>query len=317
MSINSAPSMPSVGRIFTKDTIENGKPSQIECIQIGGQTFSISQGLLTVVRLEDEWYEDLNEPEKVIEAIKASSDFKADLFTFWQRMPDVEPRYPYHQGWEYIAMLPVTSYNHWWAQQIKPKVRNLIRKSEKVGVVVKETAYDDDFVHGMTAIFNEAPVRQGRKFWHYGKEFETIKSQFSRYLFREHMIGAYYQGEMIGFMMLGDAGRFGLTGQIISMLKHRDKSVNNALIAEAVKVCEARKLAHLVYYFWSDDSLGEFKRHCGFQKVRVPRYYVTQTLKGKLALKCGLHRGWRQMLPEEVRKPLKQLRRNWNEFSSR
>jgi hypothetical protein len=240
MSQNIASSMSSVGRIFTKDTLKDGVPAQIECIEIDSQTFSINRGLLTVVSLEDEWYEDLEEPQKVIGAMEGSLGFKPDLFTFWQRMPNVVPQHSYHQEWEEIAVLPVTSYDHWWSQQINAKVRNLIRKSEKVGVVVRETAYDDHFVHGMTAIFNEAPVRQGRKFWHYGKNFETVKSQFSRYLFREHMIGAYYQGEMIGFMMLGDAGRFGLTGQIISSLKHRDKSPNNALIAKAVEVCVAR-----------------------------------------------------------------------------
>ena len=30
------------------------------------------------------------------------------------------------------------------------------------------------------------------------------------------MIGAYYGGEMIGFIMLGNAGNYGITGQIIS-----------------------------------------------------------------------------------------------------
>jgi len=30
----------------------------------------------------------------------------------------------------------------------------------------------------MTAIFNESPTRQGRKFWHYGKDFATVKKQF-------------------------------------------------------------------------------------------------------------------------------------------
>jgi hypothetical protein len=33
--------------------------------------------------------------------------------------------------------------------------------------------------------------------------------------------------------MLGDAGRFGVTGQIISSLKHRDKARNDASIDSA------------------------------------------------------------------------------------
>jgi len=213
--------------------------------------------------------------------------------------------------WEEIAALPVQSYDHWWNHQIKSRIRNLIRKSEKEGVEVRQMAFDDDFVRGMTAIFNEAPVRQGRRFWHYGKDFETIKRQFSRFLFREDMIAAYYRGEMIGFIMLGNAGHYGVTGQIISAIKHRDKSTNNVLIAKAVELCEKKKLPWLVYLFWSTDSLAEFKRRCGFIKTRIPRYFVPLTTRGTLALKMGVHRGWKEFIPPGIKKSLKQLRSRW------
>ena len=195
--------------------------------------------------------------------------------------------------------------------QLKSRTRGLIRKAEKEGIEVRETAYDDDFVRGMTAIFNEAPVRQGRKFWHYGKDFETVKRQFSRYVQREYMLGAYYQGEMIGLIMLGNTGKFGLTGQIISAIKHRDKATNNALIAKAVEVCAQRKLPYLCYLFWSGDSLAEFKRRCGFEKMRAPRYFVPLTPKGKLALKLGVHRGWKELIPGGLKSSLKKLRSRW------
>jgi len=219
---------------FAKQTLVNGAPVEIECVEILGQTYSITRGALTIISLEDEWYEDVLDPSTVIDALQKTRDIAPDMFTFWQRLPDITPNYSYHQEWDEIAVLPVKSYEHWWNHQIKSRVRNQIRKAEKEGVVVRETSYDDDFVRGMTAIFNETPLRQGRRFWHYGKDFETIKCQFSRYVHREHMIGAYCHDEMIGFMMLGDAGRFGLTGQIISKLEHRDLAPNNALIAKAV-----------------------------------------------------------------------------------
>jgi hypothetical protein len=297
-------------RTFAKDTLVKGQPAQVECVDIGGQTYSITRGPLTVVSLEDEWYEDVRDPEAVIASLREQSEFKPDLFTFWQRLPDLEPRYSFHREWDEIAVLPA-NYDHWWNHQIKSRVRSLVRKSEKEGVVVRETSYDDDFVRGMTAIFNEAPVRQGRRFWHYGKDFDTVKRQFSRYVDREHMIGAYYRDEMIGLIMLGNAGRFGITGQIISSIKHRDKATNNALIAKAVEVCEKAGLQHLVYLFWSDDSLSEFKRRCGFERTAVPRYYVPLTAKGKLGLQLGAHRGWSAMLPGRVKAPLKRLRASW------
>src|SRR5207249_7831640 len=120
------------------------------------------------------------------------------------------------------------------------------------GVEVREVSYDDDFVRGVTAIFNETPVRQGRRFWHYGKDFETVKRQFSRYLFREDLIGAYVKDELIGFIMLANAGRYGVLGQIISKIQHRDKSPNNDLIAKAVEVCARKGLPFLVYAYWGD-----------------------------------------------------------------
>lgn len=300
-------------QVFTKETLINGSPGRIRCLQIGGQTFTLSSGPIATVSLEDEWYDDLADPEMVIRELQQNSRIRPDLLTFWQRIPETQPKYDFYHEWEEIAVLPIISYQHWLKHQIKSRTRNLIRKAEKEGVVVRETVYDDDFVRGMTAIFNESPVRQGRSFWHYGKDFSTVKAQFSRFVHREYMIGAYYQDEMIGFVMMGDAGRFGLTGQIISSLHHRDKSTSNALIAKAVEVCEDHSLKSLVYLFWGDDTLAEFKRRCGFEPVRVPRFYVPLSWKGRLALRCGAHRGWKAMLPSGFKASMKRLRSKWNE----
>ena len=300
-------------RIFSKDTLHKGQPAQIECVDIFGQIYTLTRGPVTVLALEDEWYEDVRDPAAVVQYLREHLDVCPDLFTFWQRPPDLTPRYDYYQESDDIAVLPVKSYAHWWDTQIKSRVRSQIRKSEKEGLVVRETAYDDEFVRGMTAIFNEAPLRQGRPFWHYGKDVETVRQQFSRYLHREHMIGAYYQDQMVGLIMLGNAGRFGLTGQIISSLHHRDKGTNNALVAKAVEVCEKLGLESLVYLFWSEDSLSEFKRRCGFERTRAPRYFVPLTWKGQAALKVGAHRGWKAIVPPRLKASLKQLRTSWYE----
>jgi len=299
------------GAITTRETLVKGEPSHVRCVEIGGQLFSLSGGALAVARLEDEWYEDLSDPSAVIEALRARSDLGVDLFTFWQRLPETQPKYSFHLEWEEIAALKITSYEHWWNQQIKSRIRTTIRKSEKDGLVVKEAAYDDEFVRGMTAIFNEAPVRQGRKFWHYGKDFATVKSQFARYVHRERMIGAYIGENMAGLVMLGNAGRFALLGQILSSLHHRDKGPNNALIAKSVELCAKLGFEYLVYWYWGDDSLAEFKRRCGFEKMTLPRYYVPLTLKGRLALRTGAHRGLAAMLPGELKRTLKRWRASW------
>jgi hypothetical protein len=296
--------------VLTKESLVKGKPARVECIEIEGQTYALSRGFATVIRLEDEWYEDVPDPHAIIAALRDSC-VKADIFTFWQRLPDTEPRFDFYREWEGIAALPVKSFDYWWNKQIKSRTRNLIRKAEKAGVEVRETGYDDSFVRGMTDIFNETPVRQGRRFWHYGKDFETVKQQFSRCLFREDLIGAYYHGDLIGFVMLGNAGRYALTGQVIAKIQHRDKATNNALIAKAVEVCERKNLPYLVYFHWGSGSLAEFKRRCGFEQTQIPRYYVPLTKTGRLILRLGLHRGWKELLPLPVKNRLKSLRSRW------
>jgi hypothetical protein len=300
--------------VFNREMLINGKSAQVACVEIGGQTFTITKGPLTMARLDDEWYEDVNDPSAVIDALKERSRVNPDILTFWQRVPEIKRKYPYYTEWESLAVLPIKSFDYWWNKQVKGTTRNMIRKSQKAGVQVREATYDDDFVRGMTEIFNETPVRQGRRFWHYGKDFETVKRQFSRFLFREDLIGAYCQNELVGFAMLGNAGEYGILGQIISKIKHRDKAINNALIAKAVEICERKQLPYLVYAYWSANSLVDFKRHSGFQEMRVPRYFVPLTRKGKLALRLGFHRGWRTRLPDRIKRPLKKLRKSWHGF---
>ena len=160
-------------------------------------------------------------------------------------------------------------------------------------------------------------MRQGRPFWHYGKSFEAVKREFSRFIFREYLIGAYLGEELIGFVMLANAGRFGVLGQFISKMQHRDKATNNALIAKTVEVCVARGLPYLLYTDWRDTSLVDFKRYSGFQEMRLPRYWVPLTSKGKLAYRLGWHRGLKAAVPASLRNSLKRVRKSWHERRSR
>ena len=297
-------------RAFRKEKVVNGERTSVQCVEINGQIYCSGRGFVSVASLEDEWYEDVNDPEAVIGAL-TDSELRPDIFTFWQRVPETEPKYQHYTEWESLAVLPIKGFDYWWNKQAKGTTRNMVRKSQKAGVEVREATFDDEFVRGMVDIFNEAPMRQGFRFWHYRKDFETVKREFSQFLFREDLIGAYYQGELIGFAMLANAGRYGVIGMFISKMKHRDKATNNALMAKTIEICEKRQLPYLLYTTWRQTSLVDFKRHSGFQEMRVPRYFVPLTPKGKLALQLGFHRQLKDRLPDVVKKPLKVLRKRW------
>jgi len=279
-------------------------------MEINGEKIMVEGKILRIAKLEQEWCDDAGDPEILAAALRNTAD-GPDILTFTQRLPDLEPKYGYQMELESMAVLPIKSYALWWEKQIERQARNKIRKAQKKGVVVRSTDFDDRLVHGMTLIFNETPIRQGRRFSHYGKDFETIKRQFSRFLFREEIFGAYLGDELVGFIFLADAGRYAFLGQIISKIACRDLAPNNALLAKAVERCAERGFPYLVYALWLDDSLGGFKRSNGFQRFDLPRYFVPLTKKGKLALKFGLHRGWKGAVPEQLRRPLKKLRRRW------
>jgi hypothetical protein len=268
---------------------------------------------LKIARIQEEWYKDVEDPYALIEDVKKVGR-PIDIFTFWQRLGDTRPRFPFHTEQESIAALPIQTYEHWLGKQVDSNTKRAVKRATKAGIIVRESDFDKDFIEGMTKVFNETPIRQGRPFLHYGKDYETIKRDFSRYLFREDLVGAYLKEDLVGFIMLAYAGEYALLGQIISMVMHRDKSINNALIAKAVEVCEKKKISYLIYWSWGRGSLQEFKRRNGFEKIDLPRYYIPLTLKGKIALKLGFHQRLPERIPENIFQKLVDIRSRWYSF---
>ena len=265
---------------------------------------------LKIASVAEEWEKDIPNPDQLVSEIKKGK-IGADIFTFWQRPPHTEPKYNYHMELDDIAALHITSFKEWWEKKLDAKNRNVARKAEKKGVKIEITNFDDDLVKGIVNIYNETPVRQNKPFWHYGKDFETIKRENSTYLEDSEFICAYYDNELIGFIRLLYGERTARTVQIIALLKDRDKAVTNALIAKAVEQCEKKDIPYLVYAHWPRGSLADFKKNNGFEKIDVPRYYVPLTLKGKIALKLNAHHGIKGLLSESMTQRLIELRTKW------
>jgi hypothetical protein len=165
--------------------------------------------------------------------------------------------------------------------------------------------FSDDLVRGIKALYDETPFRQGRRFWHYGKDFETVKRENSSYLERSQFIGAYLNDELIGFIKMVIVGSTARIMQILSRNEHFDKFPANALLAAAMEACAKRHIDHFIYgqYIYgnkSNSSITEFKRRNGFKQVLLPRFYIPITATGRAALALGLHRGISAMLPEKA-----------------
>ena len=278
-----------------------------------------SGGLLKIALPQDEELiegETVRDPQSFISQLKASG-LNADIFTFAQKLPDTAAKYSYHVEWDNLAVIPITTFSEWWDKRVESSVRRAVRKATKSGIDIKVSELDDEFVKGIVGINNETPTRQGRAFWHFQKSFDEVKQENSTYPGRNAFLGAYYEGQLIGFIRLIYADKVASTVQLLSMMKHYDKRPANALIAKAVELCEQQGMSYLMYcnyvYNDPDSSLTEFKRRNGFEQALVPRYYIPLTLKGKIALRLGLHRGAKSLIPRSLFKQLLKLRSRWYE----
>jgi hypothetical protein len=281
-----------------------------EAIYVDDVRIVLQGSFLKIAGLEAEWYGEVREPEAVIRAIRGSS-MGADIFTFCQRLPETEPRFGYRMEWEPVAAIPIHSYDKWLNEQINSGARKAIRKAEKKGVKVRVVPFDDAFVKGLTSIVNETPIRQGRPYQHYGKDLAAVQEEFSKDRDRCDFVGAYYGSELIGFIKLFQTPTYAIPFGMVSKIAHRDKSPQNALLSKAIELCAEKKLQHLLYGQWSEGGLGDFKQHNGCIRIDVPRYYVPLTLRGGVALRLNLHRGFAAALPPALKLRLIALRSRW------
>jgi hypothetical protein len=276
-----------------------------------GKEISVAGVICRIAKLRHEWCDFLNDPPKAIDEMRKTG-LKADLFTFVHDMGD-KPLfdYSYHRQNATLAVLPVTTYDEWW-DDVGYKTRNKLRKGLKSGVELRVVQLDDDFARGVQAIYNETPVKQGRKFYHYGKKASEIKEELSSFPNQSTLVGAYFQGELVGFMKLFQGNNVLRTVHIIASVRHRDKNVMDILIAKGVELCSERKIQNLQYGSWTDGGIGTFRIKHGFERVEVPRYFASLSVRGNLMLRMKLHQPVRERLPENWIAPVMALRTKWN-----
>jgi hypothetical protein len=273
-------------------------------VKVGGR-------FLKTACLNDEYYVPIADPAAFILKLKAAG-VKADLFTFVQELHDRTPKHGFALHWDELAVLTLTTYEHWWKKQIKDKTRNMVRRAQKMDVELRVAPFDDDLIRSIKSIYDETPFRQGKRNWHYQKDLATLRREHATFLDRSEFIGAYCRGELIGFAKVTHAPQYSILMNIVAKVAARDKAPTNALIAKTIELVAARNIALLNYGVWGRRGLNDFKTSSAFECCRVPRYYVPLTPKGRLALALKLHRDVKEHLPESWIAQLSEWRMQWN-----
>jgi hypothetical protein len=291
-----------------------GKTLYVPSTDICGRTVVVTRKWIRTAQIKDEDVVEgvtVEDPDLFIIKLKESK-LKADVFTFAQRPPEATPKYDYRLEWDNWAAMPTTSFKDWW-ENLPQESRKNVRRAAKRGVVVKVRPFDDDLVKGVHRIYNCIRVRDGRPFWHFGQDIQSVRRGLATYLDRSDFIGAYWGEELIGFVKMVYVDDVAMLFHLISMDEHYDKRPANALIAKAAEVCEQKGVSHLIYtkFIYGNkrrSSLVEFKRRNGFQQVNFPRYYVPLTLRGKVFVRLRLYRDLNALIPEPILQPLLSLR---------
>jgi Acetyltransferase (GNAT) domain len=289
-------------------------------MMVCGREVEVRGRLVRIGRLHGDKYKFLDDPEEVLAGLRASRP-RVDIFTFMQKLPETSPKYDYPTESDNLAVLPITTFSNWWNETLGFKARNKAKQAAKKGVIVREVPFDDALAHGIWEIYSETPVRQGRRFPHYGKSFEEVRRMSSTFLDSSVFIGAYLDDQLIGFIKLtADDGRTqaGMM-HIISMIRHRDKAPTNALVAQAVRSCADRGISHLVYSHFAygkkeRSSLSDFKERNGFERINLPRYYVPLTGIGWAAFRLGLHHKFVDRLPGPLLAKARDIRYSWYKY---
>jgi len=249
-------------------------------IEIGEIRVQIRGSLVSIARLDAEKFLFTDDPMPILDTLRKTKR-RVDIFTFLQKVSQTTPKYTFPMEWDNLAVLPISTFDDWWNRQLGFKARNKAKQAEKKGILIRETPFSDELVRGIWQIYNETPIRQGRKFPHFGKNLDTVYREEATYLERSLFLGAYLGDRLVGFIKLlwdYDGSQAGLLN-IVSLVSQRDKAPTNALLAHAVRVCAERRTPHLVYSNFAygkrtSDSLSDFKERNAFQRIDVPRYYV-------------------------------------------
>jgi hypothetical protein len=237
---------------------------------------------------------------------------RVDIFTFLERRWCCEIKNP-QKSWvktnDNIALLQLKTYDEWW-KSINKKTRNMVRKAGKSGITTTVAEPCERLVEGVWKIYNETPIRQGRSFPHYGISLHQVMADMNATQDCTY-ISAYFQDELAGFIQLVHGENITVISQILSLQRHWDKAVNNALVSKAIEVCADRREEWIMYgRMGNHPSLDNFKQSNGFVKFQLTRYYVMLTRKGRVAAKLRMHREIKDSLPPSIKYKLLPLY-NW------
>ena len=131
-------------------------------LRICGRDINVRGRLLRIATIEGDKYIFPDDPQSLVEGLRKARE-RIDLFTFMQRLPETIRKYDYPMELDNLRRSPHYTFDDWWTKVLGFKGRNKAKQAEKKGVKLREIPFDDVLIQGIWRIYNETPVRQGKK----------------------------------------------------------------------------------------------------------------------------------------------------------
>src|SRR5688572_17040285 len=145
-------------------------------LTVAGKAVLITGAVLKTARLKSENYVQLEDSAAFIEEL-SKSGLRTDIFSLIGDVNDPVPTVSFYHENEQVAALPITTYDEWFSMRLHNKPRNMIRKAIKSGVEVRLEEFTDSLLEGVKGIYDESPVRQGKRNRHYKKDLGVLKAE--------------------------------------------------------------------------------------------------------------------------------------------
>jgi len=226
--------------------------------------------------------------KETLEDVRASG---ADLFVWSDRTflgeasPDLQGNFFTKETVESIALLKLSTYDDWWNQSERHKVRNTVRKAGKAGVQVRQLDLRqlNGIIDGLYEIYHDTPIRQGRRYIGYLVTKPQLRTRF-RNLQNSIVIGAFLDEKIVGFVhvILGDRGAS--VRSLVSIERYMGVGVNNAILASAIETLCERGFQYFTYARMGyQRNLDMFKLSNGFRRFPLTTHFLALSSRGMLA----------------------------------
>lgn len=213
------------------------------------------------------------------------------------------------------SCLRVEDPDYWGKKVVAKDVRESLRRIRREGVEVREMPFNASSCEDISTLFNESPIRQGKRYWHYGKSAAQIQEELSPLASRSLYVGAYHRGRLVGFTQVVRLESIGVlrTVHVLGSLVSRKVRPVTAMIDWMVRYGWENGFQRIVYGKHdygnaSNDSLTAFKSRHGFRSEPLRIDYHCLCPQGAWYLAAGLHRNLREMTPRHLALFLKKAR---------